>query len=307
MTLSFFRLTHRLPLATALLCISSVTFAQTTPLTEPNQTATHAIPATELHAFIAKAAPLTGWTSQELATILTSAEYKQRIIDLMNKPGEAMPWPTYRSRIVSTERIAAGVTFITTYQDVLARAETTYGVPREIIAAIIGVETSYGKNKGSYRVIDALSTLGFNYPRRSEFFQKELIAFLALAKKSNIDPLATTGSYAGAIGWPQFMPSSARKLAVDFDGDGVIDLVNSPADAIGSVANYFKANDWTQGGPLVSRVQTGGNLSMPGENGTTEAYQVSHNYDVIKRYNHSNLYAMAVFDISEYLRQSRKP
>lgn len=246
----------------------------------------------------------TGWSKDELHSILSQVEYKPRIIELMDKPGEAMPWYQYKSRVVTPARVSGGLAFMTTYSEALSRAEQTYGVPKEIITAIIGVETSYGANKGGFRVLDALATLGFNYPRRAAFFQKELVDFLALAKHSNVDPLTITGSYAGAIGWPQFMPSSARKLAVDFDGDGKIDLVQSPVDAIGSIAAYFKANGWVSGLSPVEQLtsEAGSNLAMPLATDEKEYFKVSHNFEVIKRYNRSNLYAMSVSLLSEHLR-----
>lgn len=259
-------------------------------------------PAATIEEFIHLAAPRTGWTEAELKTILDQAKPQPRIIELMDKPGEALLWTVYRERLVTHARVAQGRVFMATYADALKRAERQYGVPPEVIAAIIGVETKYGTIRGSYRVLDALTTLGFNYPRRSAFFQQELIAFLALSKKNNLDPVTTTGSYAGAMGWPQFMPSSAIKLAVDFDGDGVADL-NNPVDAIGSIANYFQVNGWRTGDIAYTLPnKTGGNLTMPGVAGAVEYYHILENFNVIKRYNHSNLYALAVTLLSVNLR-----
>jgi membrane-bound lytic murein transglycosylase B len=166
----------------------------------------------------------------------------------------AKNWRAYRERFIESRRIDAGTQFWQTYQSDLARAEQTYGVPAEIIVGIIGVETFYGQNMGNYRVLDALTTLTLNFPaahprgaERQAFFKSELGYFLAQAHQQG--DASTTGSFAGAMGWPQFMPSSAAKFAVDFDGDGRIDLRNSPVDAIGSVANYFKAFGWQTGMP----------------------------------------------------------
>jgi membrane-bound lytic murein transglycosylase B len=163
-------------------------------------------------------------------------------------------WRVYRSRFIDPVRIAAGVRFWRENADTLARAEQEFGVPADIIVGIIGVETIYGRDMGTFRVIDALATLAFDFPKtekrdRTPFFKDELEQLLSLANRTNTDPLSYRGSYAGAMGLGQFMPSSWAKYAVDFDGDSKIDLFNSPADAIGSVANYFKAFNWKPGMP----------------------------------------------------------
>jgi membrane-bound lytic murein transglycosylase B len=171
-------------------------------------------------------------------------------------------WRAYRERFIETKRIQAGLRFWQTHAATLARAEQIYGVPAEIIVGIIGVETLYGKNTGNFRVIDALATLAFDFPaqhsrasERQTYFANELAQFLALAQRNRWDPLLVKGSYAGAMGWPQFMPSSWAQFAVDFDGDGQIDLFNNTADVIGSVANYFKAFNWRSGMPTHYPVQ----------------------------------------------------
>ena len=165
-------------------------------------------------------------------------------------------WAAYRGRFIDATRIEAGVQFWKANQATLARAEKEYGVPSEIIVGIIGVESIYGRNTGSFRVIDAITTLAFDFPashpraaERAEFFKGELEQFLSLQSRMGADPLVPLGSYAGAMGMPQFLPSSWARFAVDFDGDDKIDLWNSPADVIGSVANYFKAFDWQPGMP----------------------------------------------------------
>jgi membrane-bound lytic murein transglycosylase B len=163
-------------------------------------------------------------------------------------------WRVYRSRFIDPVRIAAGVRFWRANADVLARAEQEFGVPAEIIVGIIGVETIYGRDMGTFRVADALATLAFDFPKtdkrdRTQFFKDELEQLLSLANRTNIDPLSFRGSYAGAMGLGQFMPSSWTKYAIDYDGDSQIDMFNSPADAIGSVANYFKAFNWKPGLP----------------------------------------------------------
>ncbi|WP_162592265.1 lytic murein transglycosylase B [Variovorax sp. PBL-E5] len=172
--------------------------------------------------------------------------------------GTPKNWAIYRSRFIDPVRIAAGVRFWRSNADTLARAEAEYGVPPEIIVGIVGVETIYGRSMGNFRVIDALATLAFDFPQahpraaeRQAFFRSELESFLGIESRTAGDPMAPVGSYAGAMGMPQFMPSSIAKYAVDFDGDGRIDLVNDAADVIGSVANYFKAFGWKPGVPPI--------------------------------------------------------
>jgi membrane-bound lytic murein transglycosylase B len=176
--------------------------------------------------------------------------------------GTPKNWAAYRARFIEPVRIRAGVKFWQTHRDTLLRAQEDTGVPAEIIVGIIGVETIYGQHTGNYRVMDALTTLAFDFPsahprlkERTAFFRSELEEFLALTARTHTNPLALKGSYAGAMGLPQFMPSSWVKYAVDFDGDGRIDLFNSPADVIGSVANYFKAFRWQRGMPTHYPVQ----------------------------------------------------
>ncbi|WP_372827382.1 lytic murein transglycosylase B [Polaromonas sp.] len=189
---------------------------------------------------------------------LGQARHLPTVVRLMQPPAKTFTknWRVYRSRFIDPVRIAAGVRFWQDNQAALARAEAEYGVPAEIIVGIIGVETIYGRVTGKFRVLDALATLAFDFPashprarERSEFFKGEIEQFLTLQSRLNADPFAALGSYAGAMGMPQFMPSSRNKYAVDFDGDGKIDLWGSPADVIGSVANYFKAFNWQPGMP----------------------------------------------------------
>jgi membrane-bound lytic murein transglycosylase B len=194
------------------------------------------------------------WVRQTLG----QARYLPTVVRLMQPPAKTFVknWRVYRSRFIDPVRIAAGVRFWQDNQAALERAEREYGVPADIIVGIIGVETIYGRDTGKFRVLDALATLAFDFPashprarERSEFFRGEIEQFLSLQSRLNTDPFAALGSYAGAMGMPQFMPSSRNKYAVDFDGDGKIDLWNSPADVIGSVANYFKAFNWQPGMP----------------------------------------------------------
>ena len=180
-----------------------------------------------------------------LISIFSSANKQQKIIDLMNRPAEkTFSWDKYRKRLVSPMRIENGQKFLSKYMTDFIAAEKEFGVPKEIIASIIGIESSYGSIKGSTRVIDSLATLSFDYPRRSKFFKVQLENFLLLSREENFDPLKLNGSYAGAMGYGQFLPDSYRRLAIDFDDDGVRDIINNPVDAIGSVANYLKRNGW---------------------------------------------------------------
>lgn len=194
------------------------------------------------------------WVRQAIA----QARYIPQIARFIQPPPVGTPknWRVYRSRFIDPTRISAGVKFWQDNRDTLARAEAETGVPAEIIVGIIGVETIYGQQMGTFRVIDALATLAFDFPAshpraaaRSEFFKAELEQYLSLTHRTSVDPLALRGSFAGAMGMPQFMPSSWVKYAIDFDGDGKVDLFNSPADVIGSVANYFKAFNWQPGMP----------------------------------------------------------
>ena len=164
---------------------------------------------------------------------------------------EPPKWHVYARSFLAPERVAAGVAYWNAHQEDLARAEERYGVPAEIVVAILGVETFYGRNAGGYRVLDALTTLAFDYPRRAAFFRGELKQFLLLARELGMSPLAAKGSFAGAMGVPQFMPGSYRSYAVDFDGNGHPDLWRSPADIVGSVANYLARHDWQPGGPVL--------------------------------------------------------
>lgn len=190
-------------------------------------------------------------------SIIGQARYKDSVARLI-MPGSstgAKNWTLYRSRFIEPVRIKAGVAFWRTYQADLQRAQDKWGVPASVIVGVIGVETIYGRNTGNYRVLDALTTLSVDFPKgrsdRSAFFQKELGEFLKMTQEQKLEPTTVLGSYAGAVGWPQFMPSSVRRYAVDFDGDGQIDLQRSPVDAIGSVANYLGEHGWKRGLPAI--------------------------------------------------------
>ncbi len=195
---------------------------------------------------------------ETLTQLLNEAEPQAAIIESITRPYESKPWHQYRPIFVTQKRIKRGLEFWQANSETLMRTEQQYGVPPEIITAIIGVESFYGQYKGRYRVLDALSTLGFDYPRRGKFFRKELEQYLLLAREEGIDPRSVKGSYAGAMGQPQFISSSYREYAVDFSGDGVRDLWNNTEDVIGSVANYFRRHGWQQGQPIASRAQING-------------------------------------------------
>ncbi|PCJ90683.1 MAG: lytic murein transglycosylase B [Porticoccaceae bacterium] len=274
----------------------------------------------------------------DVETLLKSATKQQSIIEAMTRPAERVkPWKDYRKIFIQEKRIAQGGKFWQENRTALRRASKEYGVAPEVIVAIIGVETFYGRIKGSYRVIDALATLSFDYPKRSAFFTKQLEHFLLLSREQNQAPLSLKGSYAGAMGYGQFIPSSYRSYAVDFDGDGFADIWNNTTDAIGSVANYFSRHGWELGGDVVSRARVAedyddsvlnklklaktidelaimgftpinplpGNIkAMPvllkGSNGD-EYWLGLNNFYVITRYNHSRLYAMAVYELSQLI------
>lgn len=193
-----------------------------------------------------------GFVRRELEALFRKVVRQPDIIRAMTPPPEApvRSWQAYRAFFVNSQRIDAGLRFRARHADTLRRAEAQYGVPADIIMAIIGVETSFGRNMGRYRIIDALATLAFDFPRRAEYFRSELEHFLLFAREGNVDVLGLRGSYAGAFGMPQFMPGSYRRYAVDFDGDGRADLVASASDAIGSVANFLKEHGWEPGRPV---------------------------------------------------------
>lgn len=194
-----------------------------------------------------------GFTADEINQWLSKAEKRQPILDAIARPAEkSKTWKEYRPIFIVPMRITNGVNFWKENREALARAEKQYGVPAEIIVAIIGVETNYGKNTGSWYVIDALTTLAFDYPPRAPFFRSELVNYFILTREQKHNPLEFKGSYAGAMGYGQFMPSSYRNFAVDFSGDGFTDIWNNPTDAIGSIANYFKQHGWQQGKAVVA-------------------------------------------------------
>jgi membrane-bound lytic murein transglycosylase B len=300
-------------------------------------------PSGAVNAFIEQMAVKHRFDRNELARLFDAMEMQDKILESIARPAEAMPWYKYRKIFMTEERIEEGVQFWRANEKALAGAERRYGVPAPIIVAIIGVETFYGKRPGNYRVIDALSTLGFGYPKRSEFFLRELENFLLLCRDEGIDPLQPLGSYAGAMGLPQFMPSSFRSFAADYEGDGLRNIWTNPPDAIASVANYFAKHRWQSGAPVAFPASaTGGEyrralgkdakpdstvgrlqllqvyiptklspatpaklLSFETEEGE-ELWAGLNNFYVITRYNHSPLYALAVYQLSEAVAERKK-
>jgi len=285
-------------------------------------------------AFVAQAAKTSGLAPAAIAAWLDQAQYKQSIIDAITRPAEGKPWRDYRPIFLTDKRIADGRAFLALHRGELAAIQARTGVPPEYVTAIIGVETFYGGNTGSYRVLDALYTLGFFYPKREEFFRNELAELFALSREEQLDLATLRGSYAGAMGWGQFIPSSYRAYAIDGDGDGRRDLVNSPRDAMASVANYFKEHGWQPGQPVVARASADGTaapfvpadfepkyslaqlaekgfrpiepvpplpatlVTLEGADGT-EYWLAFRNFHVITRYNRSPLYAMAVHQLAQ--------
>lgn len=284
---------------------------------------------------------------EELLLVFASAQRQESILTAISRPAEkSKPWYEYREIFLNEKRLEQGLEFYAEHRDTLERAEQETGVPAEIIVAIIGVETYYGRVAGSYRVIDALSTLAFDYPRRSEFFTSELKSYLILTRQQGFDPLSLKGSYAGAMGYGQFMPSSFLAYAVDFDGDEVADIWNNPVDAIGSVANYFKEHGWREDAAVVVAATVQGEVSeewfVHGRNNLRPEHTIAefagigveatepvdpealasamkfeleegyeywlglHNFYVITRYNHSAMYAMSVYELSRRI-ASRVP
>lgn len=293
--------------------------------------------------FIAEMASEHGFDATGLEQLFAEVELRPEIIEAMTRPAEKKPWHAYRPIFLTPERIREGVEFWNEHTELLERAHQQYGVAPQYIVAILGVETRYGRFRGRHRVMDALSTLGFDYPPRSTFFRSELRHYLLMSREEGIDPLSLTGSYAGAMGTPQFIPSSFRSYAVDFDDDGHRDLFNSLPDIVGSVANYFKVHGWIKGGTVTVPAKASGTahqslLAAGLKPGATTASELSglgihpawnitpgapvallelegkqgpeywvtlNNFYVITRYNRSPLYAMAVHQLSEEIRKAR--
>lgn len=304
------------------------------------------VPAEELHpgaeAFVEQAVAEHGLDPERVRAVLAEARYQQSIIDAITRPAEGKPWHEYRKIFVTDTRISSGVEFWRANARLLESVSERFEVPIEIIVAIMGVETSYGMNTGSYRVIDALATLGFYYPRRASFFAGELAHFLRLADEESLPVTEVRGSYAGAMGVGQFIPSSYRAYAVDMDDSGSRDLWRSLPDAAGSVANYLARHGWEAGEPIVLPARVPDDAELPEfgrelehsladlaelgvefdadglpddtaatlveleQNDGREYWIGLNNFYVITRYNRSPLYAMAVTQLADDIREARE-
>ncbi|MGB8250417.1 MAG: lytic murein transglycosylase B [Azonexus sp.] len=286
-----------------------------------------------------------GFDAEDLLRQFAMVRPNDKVLQLIRPPVSPLQrsWERYRPRFLTERRIDGGVRFWQENRLALAKASALYGVPPEIIVAIIGVETEYGGNTGNFRVLEALATLAFHYPRRADFFRTELEQFLLLARENGMDPVNMRGSFAGAIGIPQFMPGSQRRYAVDFDGDQKIDLSTSVDDAIGSVGRFLEQHGWQAGQPIAVPARARGeperslieagiqptllvaelaqqgitadadaqatvtlvDLVSPGR--PTEYWLGYNNFYVITRYNRSSFYAMSVFQLAAAIRERMPP
>ncbi|MCW5590160.1 MAG: lytic murein transglycosylase B [Legionellales bacterium] len=299
---------------------------------------------TQIQQFIQEMVTEHHFNRQELTQLFAKVNYLPQVINNITRPYETKPWYIYRQNFLTPKKIQEGVAFWRAHQATLNKVSKEYGVPSNIIVAIIGVESAYGQYKGKYSVLDSLSTLAFAYPPRAKFFRKELKQFLLLTREQKLNPRKITGSYAGAIGWPQFMPSSYRHFAVDYSKKGSADLVNSADDVIASIANYLKLNGWQRDSIVASLVihpghsiqrfvtrdrkptyslqeilQTGITTHPPvgrdlkanviGLTKNAEQQQEYwlgfKNFYVIMTYNPSPLYAMAVYQLAEKIQAHR--
>lgn len=298
----------------------------------------------ELQSFIQEMVDRHQFSETELKNWFAQVRPRSDIIESISNPAEGKPWYVYRTIFLKEKRIAGGVKFWRQHRNWLQTAEELTGVPASVIVAILGVETLYNTYKGRYPVLESLATLSFDYPKRAKFFRSEMEQFLLLAREEQVDPVTLIGSYAGAMGGPQFISSSFRRYAVDFNNDGKRDIWNDPADMIGSVANYFKLHGWVKDQPIAAKVnidtkkldseilksykpgysltelqQAGIEIDKTGfpdieaalikleQKKSDDFWLVFNNFYVITRYNHSPLYAMAVHQLSEEIEQRMKP
>ena len=268
----------------------------------------------ESQAIINELVSVYGFDRMYVEDVLSDAKKQQKIIDSISKPAEfTWTWERYKKLFIEEKRIKNGKRFIQNNMNTLERAEKEFGVPKEIITSILGVETRYGKIMGNYRVIDSLTTLGFDYPRRASFFKDELTKFFLLTRENNLDIFSVKGSYAGAMGYGQFISSSYRAYAIDFDGDNSVDLFNSVDDAIGSIANYLKIHGWQKSGKIVTKSSLNNvrEIYKPHDS-LSKFIPLSFNEDekdiffigddnfvAITKYNRSHFYAMAVYYLAE--------
>ena len=299
----------------------------------------------EVRSFIVEMVERHAFPQRALESLFANARYQDSILTLITPlaPG-ARSWQSYRANFVTARRIDGGVQFWRANAAALERAAQAFGVPPEIVVAIIGVETEYGRNTGTFRVLDALATLAFDYPRRAAYFRSELEQYLLYTRESRLDATVLRGSYAGAIGIPQFMPGSIRRFGVDFDGDGRRDLRGSAADAIGSVANFLSEHGWVSGAPIAAAARVDGEdfrafvdggvvpmhradvlraaavafdesipadapgvlveLESPDE--PSEYLVGLQNFYALTRYNRSSFYAAAVVELAEAIKAARE-
>jgi membrane-bound lytic murein transglycosylase B len=299
----------------------------------------HAVTLPGISEFIDEMVEKHNFKRAELETVFERAQHIPMVIEAISRPATIRPWQEYRASFVNPERIRLGLKFWDKHRTALQNAEREFGVPQEIILAVIGVETVYGLDVGTFLTLDALTTLAFDYPRRAKFFRSELENYLLLAREQQFDLLTIRGSYAGALGIPQFMPSSYRTYAVDFNGDQRIDLLREPPDAIGSVGSYLKGYGWVSGQDIAAPAQVGGQMMKVGEippprsvaawSGAgvhaeksvnpdgfarladftvdvgKEYWLVFNNFEVITRYNNSDYYAMSVYQLAQALKEAR--
>ena len=297
----------------------------------------------ELQEFIGSFAAEHDYPEAKLRKLFAQARVRPEIVEAIERPREALPYHEYRKQFLTDNHVQRGAQFWAEHAGTLARVAREYGVAPEIIVAILGVETQYGRNKGEYPVVDALATLWLHHPPRADFFRRELEEFLLLAQELGADPATIKGSYAGALGMAQFISSSYRRYAADGDGDGRRDLFKNPADAIASVANFLKLHGWTADEPPTDEVDLRGTLyfwierlgikpsltlggltqygilprrtapperraalvALEGETGPY--YRLGYNnFYVVTRYNRSKRYAMVVVELAERLRQQRE-
>lgn len=232
-----------------------------------------------------------GLSAEQVDWAMSGAKNLPNIINIMNRPGESKPWYDYKTNFIAESTIQRGVRFKQQYADTLNRAEQQFGVPQSIILGILGVETGFGTNKGNFVTRDALATLGFGYERRAAYFKDELSALIAWSYKDGVPASSIVGSYAGAVGYPQFMPSNIPKFGVDYDGNGHIDLRNSAADAIGSIANYLAQHGWQRNQPIAFSARYSGSnpasiiaadLNQPTPYGVLKAQGISPLNPIVK-------------------------
>jgi len=326
-------------------CLFVLFFALVTVLAQPAWADTHFTQRADVQEFINSMVRKHHFKRNDLTNLFNQVKYHEMVIKHVNQPLEANPWRTYQRLFVNEWRIQHGVKFWQKHAVALKKAEDIYGVPPSIIVATLGVETKYGERTGEYRVIDSLTSLGFSSSKRAPFFRKELEQFLLITREQHLNPFKVIGSYAGAIGMPQFIPSSYRYYATSFTKKTSIDLVNNTDDVIASIANYYQKNGWVQHDPVA--MQASVNVTqynkLPKPKDTRQAVSVRilelygvkpsqtiadkstkvklielpsndskeywvgfRNFDVIRRYNPNDLYAMAVYQLSHYIQELKE-